>query len=293
MDLLHQPAPTAVRSLLLELLETAALCANRLTDGDDSEALHDFRVALRRFNANQRAYRTTLGVKLGKGVRRLARVTNAARDREVQLDWLRLQREESAAPARVDLDALIDKLERAQAAEREHAYPQWRSAFAKLTAKLRRRLDSVPPGDPAQENFAAVASTQLHALGEKLKQGFAAIAAGGDDTAVHAARITGKRLRYLLEPLSGAVPGVPLLIRRLKALQDLLGEIHDCQVRLDDFAGRRQADRADQYTALQRDTAARRAQLLTEFQARWLDEHADALFKSLQRVIARLNAIPR
>ncbi len=289
MNLLRQRAPTAVRSLLLELLDTAAQCADRLTDSDDSEALHDFRVALRRLNANQRAYRAPLGVKLGKGVRRLARTTNVARDREVQLDWLRLQRKESAAPARADLDALIHKLERAHEDEREHAYPQWQSAFAKLAVKLRRRLESVPPDDGTQEIFAVVAGAQLHALGDKLKQGLADIEARGDDAVVHATRITGKRLRYLLEPLAGTVPGVPPLIKRLKALQDLLGEIHDCQVRLDDFAGHRQSDRADQYAALQRDTAARRAQLLDKLQAHWLGEHAEVLLKPLQRVIARLD----
>jgi len=289
MDLLRQRAPTAVRRLLLKLLDAVEQCADRLTDSDDSEALHDFRVALRRLNANQRAYRAPLGVKLGKGVRRLARTTNVARDREVQLDWLRLQRKESAAPARADLDALIHKLERAHEDEREHAYPQWQSAFAKLAVKLRRRLESVPPDDDTQEIFAVVAGAQLLALGDKLRQGLADIEAHGDDAAVHATRITGKRLRYLLEPLAGTVPGVPPLVKRLKVLQDLLGEIHDCQVRLDDFAGHRQSDRADQYAALQRDTAARRAQLLVELETHWLGEHADVLFKPLQRVIARLD----
>ena len=288
MDLLQQSAPSAVRSLLLDLLDKAAQCADRLTDSDDSEALHDFRVALRRLNANQRAYRTSLGIKQGKGVRRLARATNTSRDREVQLDWLRLQRRESDASASVDLDALIGKLERSHEVEREHAYPQWRSEFSQVAAKLRRRLDNRPAGKAIQESFALVAGTQLHALGDKLKRGLAAIEARDDDAAVHAARITGKRLRYLLEPLAGAVPGVPLLVKHLKALQDLLGEIHDCQVRLDDFAGRRQADRADQYNALQRATAARRAELLADLQAHWLGEHADSLFKPLQRVLAHL-----
>lgn len=288
MDLLHQRAPTAVRSLLLELLDKVAQCADRLTDSDDSEALHDFRVALRRLNANQRAYRKLLGVKLGKGVRRLARASNGARDREVQLDWLRLQRKESDVYNRADLDALIDKLERAHEMERGHAYPLWQGAFAELAVKLRRRLNGLPSGDATQESFAVVAGTQLHTLGDKLMHGLAAIEVCDDDTAVHAARIIGKHLRYLLEPLAGAVPGVPLFIKRLKALQDLLGEIHDCQVRLDDFAGRRQADLADQYATLQRDTATRRAQLRAELQAHWLGVHADALFKALQRVIARL-----
>lgn len=293
MDLLHQSAPTAVRNLLLELLDTAMQSAERLTDSDDSEALHDFRVALRRLNANQRAYQASLGVKLGRGVRRLARATNAARDREVQLDWLRLQSKESAAQARAELDTLIGKLCHAHAVEREHAYPQWQSAFARLAAKLRQRLAALSPVEAETQRFAVVAGAQLHVLVDKLRHGFATLEAQADDAAVHATRITGKRLRYLLEPLTGAVPGVPLLIKRLKALQDLLGEIHDCQVRLDDFAGRRQADHADQYAALQRESATRRAQLLSDLHTQWLGEQTDVLFKPLQRVIARLSRVGR
>ncbi len=288
MDLLQQRAAAAVRDLLLELLDRTARCAARLTEGDDSESLHDFRVALRRLNVNQSAYHAVLGVKLGKGVRRLARATNIARDREVQLVWLRLQRRASTVHARADLDVLIERLERAHEEERQTDYPRWQTVFAEMATKWRRRLDELPPDDATQESFAVVAGVQLQVLGDTLGQGFASIEACGDDTAVHATRITGKRLRYLLEPLTGAVSGVPPLIKHLKALQELLGEIHDCQVRLDDFAGRKLSDRSDQYAALQHATAARREQLLVEFRSNWLGEHAEVLFKPLWRVITRL-----
>jgi hypothetical protein len=46
----------------------------------------------------------------------------------------------------------------------------------------------------------------------------------------HAARISAKRLRYLLEPLARRAPGVKALVGRLKQLQDLLGNFHDMQV---------------------------------------------------------------
>jgi CHAD domain-containing protein len=48
-----------------------------------------------------------------------------------------------------------------------------------------------------------------------------------DVKALHDLRIAAKRLRYLLE-LTG--PDEP--VKRLKRLQDLLGEIHDCDVQL-------------------------------------------------------------
>ena len=37
-------------------------------------------------------------------------------------------------------------------------------------------------------------------------------------------------MRYLLEPLTEAVPGASAALKRLKALQELLGELHDAHV---------------------------------------------------------------
>jgi CYTH domain-containing protein len=47
---------------------------------------------------------------------------------------------------------------------------------------------------------------------------------------VHRARIAGKRLRYLLEPIEALVPEGKECIAQLKALQDLLGDHHDTHV---------------------------------------------------------------
>ena len=85
----------AARTLLRAHLETARSACDRLDDVDDIEALHDFRVALRRGRSVLRAYRPWLGDILGKRVRRLkrlARSTNSARDAEVMLAWIRTER---------------------------------------------------------------------------------------------------------------------------------------------------------------------------------------------------------
>jgi len=52
----------------------------------------------------------------------------------------------------------------------------------------------------------------------------------GAARAQYEARIAAKRLRYLLEPFADEVEGLPKLIRSLKKLQDLLGEMHDAEV---------------------------------------------------------------
>jgi CYTH domain-containing protein len=46
----------------------------------------------------------------------------------------------------------------------------------------------------------------------------------------HQARITGKRLRYLLEPVREAVPEAASMVKRMKGLQDVLGELNDARV---------------------------------------------------------------
>ncbi len=50
-----------------------------------------------------------------------------------------------------------------------------------------------------------------------------------DEAAAHAARIVAKRLRYLIEP-AREVEGVSELLKRLRKLQDALGELHDAHV---------------------------------------------------------------
>jgi hypothetical protein len=58
-----------------------------------------------------------------------------------------------------------------------------------------------------------------------------AIKSSTDEPGIHGARIEGKRLRYLLEPLRGYQRAdAAESIDRLKRLQDLLGDLHDTHV---------------------------------------------------------------
>src|SRR6267142_2251429 len=101
--LLTAPAPGAARRIALTLLDAASAARERLTDANDAEALHDFRVAMRRLRSTLRAYQAQLDAvvpaKLRRRLRDLARATGEARDVEVQISWLERQRNE-LAPAR-------------------------------------------------------------------------------------------------------------------------------------------------------------------------------------------------
>ena len=237
-EVIDRPPEEGARVVALALLSEARAAADRMARGSDDEALHDFRVALRRLRSALRAYRPWLEAdvsrKMERKLKRLARATNASRDAEVQLAWVRSRRDAVAGPRQqVGLDFAIARLE---AARRDAKDPARLAArLHRQSEKLARRLGA--PGRRVKTTprssatfggvLAALAGDQLVALRQRLDT----IAGPLDERTIHEARIQGKRLRYLLEPLRGnrhadARPAV----RRLKRLQDLLGELHDGHV---------------------------------------------------------------
>jgi len=94
-DLLSRSAQEASRLLALGYLDEISRAEQRLGDPLDAEALHDFRVGLRRLRSCLRAYRVALEGSVSKKMRRrfrdLTLATNAGRDSEIQLAWLRDQ----------------------------------------------------------------------------------------------------------------------------------------------------------------------------------------------------------
>jgi CHAD domain-containing protein len=94
-SLLDRPAAEAARLLALRLLDDAASARLRLGRPDDPEALHDFRVAIRRLRSSIRAWRDVLdnavSPRVLRRLRRLARATSESRDLEVHLAWVAAQ----------------------------------------------------------------------------------------------------------------------------------------------------------------------------------------------------------
>lgn len=244
-DLLRRPAAEGARLVALTYLDQAAAAFPRLNDPSEGEALHDFRVAVRRLRSTLRAYRPLFAGSVRKKARRRLRElgdrTNAGRDVEVQLAWLREQTERLSRREQVGLGWFVNRLEERRASEHgamlaavEHAFPR---AAQQLRRRLREYRAQVPPaGSPAGERFAAAASTAVLATAAAFGDALAAVGDPADPAPAHAARIAGKRVRYVLEPLEPFLPTGGSLVRRLKSLQDLLGELNDCHVLAADVA---------------------------------------------------------
>ncbi|HYL21366.1 MAG TPA: CHAD domain-containing protein [Gemmatimonadales bacterium] len=234
--LLGQPATAAVARIALARLDEARAACARLDDRGDPEALHDFRVAVRRLRTLVRAFSDELDnaipKKLERRVRDLARLTTAGRDAEVQLAWLH----EVGGRRGPGIAWFRTKLED----RRDRAYEEIRRSvphtFRGLERRLRRRFNGAL-AEPAKRlgPFAPALARELRAESAALRQEFAIARSASDTDAVHGARIAVKRMRYLLEPVGDGDVSARSLVERLKRLQTALGELHDLQILLQEF----------------------------------------------------------
>ena len=237
-DLLHRSPQEASRLLALSYLDEAAQGQARLTNPDDGEALHDFRVGLRRLRSCIRAYRPflkgSISGKMRRRLRALTLETNAGRDTEVQLAWLRDQGSRLAAGEAEGLGWLVGRLE-GRRSMLEQTRVRVGRRFLKLESRLRPRLLTFKlavsaAGVRAPESFGQVTAGLIRSYVVELGESMASVRHRDDEGEAHRTRIRAKRLRYLIEPLSPRLPRLKTSIKRLKELQNALGTLHDLQV---------------------------------------------------------------
>jgi len=229
-DLLDRPALDAAIVVASRYLDDAVATATRLSDRADAEALHDFRVAVRRLRVTLRAYlslRDGVPRKHRRRLRKLARATNTIRDAEAQLTWFRDRSARFTASQRAALVALRARLRARLRRAQAHSHGKLQRRFAKLEPRIRRVLTALRSNAGAHEPpFRTIAAATLVKnvmdLRKRLDDSDAASAAD-----LHATRIAAKRLRYLLEPVERDIASGARLIDRLKRLQDLFGGLTD------------------------------------------------------------------
>ncbi|HXO86011.1 MAG TPA: CHAD domain-containing protein [Gemmatimonadales bacterium] len=240
-DLLERPAVQGACAVALAYLDDATAAAGRLSNGSDREALHAFRVAIRRLRVTVRAYpgiHESVPKKQRRRLRKLARATNPARDAEVQIEWFNERSARFTPAQRAALAPFRARLRARRRSELAHAQEKLQRWFGKLERKLRRRLAALQSNaGPHEAPFRAVAAATLVRYVGELEARLAEITQSTDAAQLHDTRIAAKRVRYLLEPLEPGLPDGTPFLDRLKQLQDLFGTLtdaHELDVTLQD-----------------------------------------------------------
>jgi len=226
-ELLDQPVERAARVVALGLLDDAEAARKRLDDDDDREAVHDFRVAVRRLRSWLRAFdpwvSDSVPRKPWRRLRKSARLTGRSRDAEVHLDWLKSQRRELSSRQRVGLGWLSARIEGEKAAADQTLVSDATRAFDRAHRRLRETLGMYRAyvdlnGNDATRTFADVLATLVRDQAAVLARRLRKVKGVEDQERLHAARIAAKRLRYLLEPVAERVTSGEALVADLAAL---------------------------------------------------------------------------
>jgi CHAD domain-containing protein/CYTH domain-containing protein len=229
-ELLRLPVAEAAARLCRELLAEARSAESSLDDPQAKDALHDFRVALRRLRSALRSWREPLGRAVRKRERRalrdIQRATGEGRDAEVALEWLARQRGRCAPEHAAGVEWLEARCNERLAHTRARLDAELRSRFREVAERLARRLSRAPQSD-GDELFAGALAAAVTQATDALAQRFARISGPGDVAEMHAARIACKRLRYLVEPVRERVEAAAAIVDSCKSLQTLLGEQND------------------------------------------------------------------
>lgn len=229
----QEPLARTGRRIAGAQLEKLLAKEDGVRSGTDADAIHDMRVASRRLRSLFRLLGPYYPRKelpgLAAPLRELAHGLGAVRDLDVLLENARTYAGTLAPERQQALETLLaDWYAQRVAAHRRalqfldsRAYRQWvarmRGFVAQAEAKdAPRVLDELPA--LVWEHYSAVRRFEARVKGAPLD-------------VLHALRIEGKRLRYALEFFSDVLDaGVPVLLERLVALQDHLGELHDADV---------------------------------------------------------------
>ena len=239
-DSMTEAAVKTLRFHLERMLEHEA--GTRL--GEDSEELHGMRVSTRRRRMALRVFDDYLDPQamrpVLKGLRRTGRVLGAVRDLDVFQEKTQHYLDGLPAERAGDLDGLLA----ACRAERERQRaklvdyfdgPRYRSfveTFSELLEGPMERLAARPPADPRPQRVAQVLPGVLY---KDMAEVWAFEGRlGGLETPLpgfHALRKGCKGLRYTLEFFEDVLgPGARPLIKKVKGLQDHLGDLQDAVV---------------------------------------------------------------
>jgi CHAD domain-containing protein len=228
----------AVQFLKKQLKQLAAQHEG-IREGIDLEYVHRARVAMRRLRAGMKFFQECFDARSGKRwrreIRRLARELGDARDKDVQIEYVRGALAEIHEPQYVPgIARLLVTFEH----QRESVQVRVLKALDRF--RLSRTADEISAAikpmaggeaaDPS-EFVLQRAEEQIVSRLDELLAFQSSLADPADQQRHHAMRIAAKRLRYTMEICRGAYAGrLDPFLASVKEIQSLLGEIHDRDV---------------------------------------------------------------
>lgn len=242
----QMPTDVALRLLCRQQLRAIEEHRPGARQGRDPEELHDLRVAVRRTRSLLGEFRKFFPAETAERFRCefrwLGEVTGPVRDLDVYLEHLPGYRALLPADAATALEPFRDFLQRQRRRERR-CLVRWLDS-----ARLQRLLDDwrcflagSADGDwpeRAGHPVGEVARRHIWKLYRRFIRQGESITAGSPDRDLHRLRITGKKLRYLVEFFRPLYPPaeIDLLVKAMKGIQDFLGAYQDCTVQQEHLA---------------------------------------------------------
>ncbi|WNG33488.1 CHAD domain-containing protein [Archangium violaceum] len=277
----------AARRLLASRVADVRHEEDALAEALTEDGVHDMRVSTRRLRAALKVFRG-LGdlAPLEQQVKKLQDALGEVRDVHVQGAWLKQLARREKPPKRARLEALRSRVESQLGAKEKklrRELKRWGEKTVPALLDEARRLKG--PGRYGGQRVRR----QLRRRLRKVEQLMEDYSAAPDALTAHELRKDVKKLRYEAELFRPAMRRrMEALLEALVPLQELLGELHDSDVRLELLAGIAAEGTATERTAarallehVREERAGRAARTARELQ-RW---HAEQLTRGLRHLL--------
>ena len=230
-------AVTVARGLASSYLYRASVNARKLLKHDNSteaETLHGFRVSIRRLRGVLKAYKRAfpaVSKSARANLRGIAKATNRARDLEVIISWVQSTKNSIDSADHKAWNRIIDQLKEAFFSELQRVKDKKLQLFQSSNRTMAKDLTKTRQAKSkyGHESFSKATHDMLANLINRLKVQVECARHCLDPQLLHQIRVTTKRARYLLEPLTDLEDATEI-VEHLKELQDELGAIQDRQV---------------------------------------------------------------
>jgi CHAD domain-containing protein len=234
----------------------------------DAEAVHDLRVAIRRFSQVLRIFKPCFRGKEGRKIRReLKQIMDLAgevRNCDIALELMAKAQRHDTTALRPKLESLRRDYERALVGFLRHwidrkSSLKWRGAVASAAATNGEALGKAPIARTAQRMLPRMAQ-------EFFERGNEAAKTKVSPRELHQFRIVSKKFRYTLE-LFTSVYGPPLhsSLEKIRRAQGLLGNINDCDTVRSMLSPYKEADKVTSWLK------KRQRRRIQEFQRYWTE----------------------